>query len=716
MEKVHEYISKVPGTLVDFINSQTAVQTCEAHLDKAEREITHFKKFRTFKISDDSDNNKSKLQGIQKAKLGILSENSIENIQQIKLERTSEIPNNTVSKETNERESLKENIKIENLEMPPPQMPVKKYRKIKKESNATSTRSTRSKASKKNEASIDSVQSRDSDVVLQKQIVETVTISDSEDEGDANSKRLSQKSVSTSDNEEVSVRTTRTKTNKKQNDIEENGKRHRSPSTDIGGKTKLTQAERKNKRKKSEESLSQVENSVYEDAEANLTTSDQNKVVNSTFVKEKANEIYVTDKIVSESNIAYNKLDETHTSNIPAQDPLSDQTIVVTNPKVIKNPPAAPIDLNDILTDDDDDDVIVTLPVSKSIKNGAKAIFSPFEGSPVKKRVEAFEKLGAETLSEIPIRTRIKTKVLREKEVIYSPKLQSGTDKQDKNVTPQMANRYLAAISNSTTKASKKLMCESFMSTKSASALKASQQEYKDRENRRKEKEAEAMKKREALILAQTEEKKKKRVEKQIKAQQTREALEKSKLKILEETERKEEKRKQLLAERQEKLKRQQEEAERKRLEVLRKAAEEKRKEEKLKQLALKKAAEDEAKRALDYKKKLKQQPRYLRERAPLLPTEDCYDSDDEVQPKQLRKPSWTSRERLEEKLYAIKYLDKVVASNFFLLDVTTPDLRDIFEYIDPRKLKRTSSANWKVPPRFTLMPETIEEDGEEDE
>lgn len=248
--------------------------------------------------------------------------------------------------------------------------------------------------------------------------------------------------------------------------------------------------------------------------------------------------------------------------------------------------------------------------------------------------------------------------------------------------------------------------------------------EYREREMQRREKEMEAIKKREAQIQAQIEEKKKKRLEKQMKAQQTREALEKTKIRTFEEIERsKEEKRKQVLAGKHDKIRKIQEETERKRAEALRRAMEERKKEEerrraaeeemeRLKQQEQKKAAED-PRRTVTLKKKTRNLPIYMRQKAPLLPTEDCYDSDD-GRDRQIKKPTWTSKERAEQQLRVMKYLSKAMVNHFFQSNANTPDLRDIFEYIDPNKLKRTSSAIWKVAPRFTMMPETIAEDGEE--
>lgn len=70
--------------------------------------------------------------------------------------------------------------------------------------------------------------------------------------------------------------------------------------------------------------------------------------------------------------------------------------------------------LADIMTDDDSP---VTMPAKPVVEVAAKAktkqLFSPFEKSPVKKRVQAYENLVAEAASEIPVRTtRTKTRAL----------------------------------------------------------------------------------------------------------------------------------------------------------------------------------------------------------------------------------------------------------------------------------------------------------------
>lgn len=58
------------------------------------------------------------------------------------------------------------------------------------------------------------------------------------------------------------------------------------------------------------------------------------------------------------------------------------------------------------------------------------------------------------------------------------------------------------------------------------------------------------------------------------------------------------------------------------------------------------------------------------------------------------------------------------IKNSVFCLEAQTPDLVEIFERIDSRKLKRTSSAQWQKPPRYTMMPgwETFLMEGDEDE
>lgn len=50
-------------------------------------------------------------------------------------------------------------------------------------------------------------------------------------------------------------------------------------------------------------------------------------------------------------------------------------------------------------------------------------------------------------------------------------------------------------------------------------------------------------------------------------------------------------------------------------------------------------------------------------------------------------------------------YILPQLKNTLFCVTAQTIDLTEIFPGIDPRKLKRTSSAVWTKPPRFTFMP-----------
>lgn len=103
------------------------------------------------------------------------------------------------------------------------------------------------------------------------------------------------------------------------------------------------------------------------------------------------------------------------------------------------------------------------------------------------------------------------------------------------------ANRFFpasaAASTSKLTTSAKSSLIEAPGVPKAMSAAKASAAEYREREMRR-QKEAEAKQKREALLQAQIEEKRKKREEKQMKAQQARKAMEEDKQKEREAAER----------------------------------------------------------------------------------------------------------------------------------------------------------------------------------
>ncbi|KAJ3629375.1 hypothetical protein MTP99_013771 [Tenebrio molitor] len=407
-------------------------------------------------------------------------------------------------------------------------------------------------------------------------------------------------------------------------------------------------------------------------------------------------------------------------------------TVVVENPKYVKN--IVPVTAEDLMTDDESEEEPVTKknppkPV-RTISKPPKQIFSPFEHSPVKKKVEAFEKLQEEA-NVIPARiTRTKTKAKQQQEQENNEAtdnaVKSAVKEKMKVFTP--TSKFVPTFASTMVKSSRtnpsNVSNESLLSGKSASALKASQAEYREREKKRLEKEQEARKKRDALILAQMEEKKRKREEKQLKAQQQREALEKEKLKALEEQKLKDKRHQQWMAEQEERKQKQKQELEKKRLLAKKRAIEEKKKEEekrleeqrKVDEMTATLAKQDEEiSRMLQKQKQKSQAPIYLRKQAPLLPTDDCYDSDAEEYRDGGVEPQWAREKNLKLLQKCQLAAGEAVKNTFFSMQAQTPDLQDIFEVIEPHKLKRSSSAVWHKPPRYTMMP-TLEDHDEMDE
>lgn len=66
------------------------------------------------------------------------------------------------------------------------------------------------------------------------------------------------------------------------------------------------------------------------------------------------------------------------------------------------------------------------------------------------------------------------------------------------------------------------------------------------------------------------------------------------------------------------------------------------------------------------------------------------------------------SGKQLSNNLKVMHAIGEQMKNSFFCRTAQTIDLEKVFPGIDIRKLKRTSSAMWTRPPRFTLMPQFI--------
>ncbi|KAF5297676.1 hypothetical protein FQA39_LY12007 [Lamprigera yunnana] len=188
-----------------------------------------------------------------------------------------------------------------------------------------------------------------------------------------------------------------------------------------------------------------------------------------------------------------------------------------------------------------------------------------------------------------------------------------------------------------------------------------------------------ALQKKEAMIHAQIEEKRKKREQRELKVQLVKMNLEKGK---------------------------------RRKLELADRAKEEK--ETKLRKgiVTAKKPAEVKQNRKNEI-------PIFLKYEAPLLPTDDCYDSENSLSGQQV-KQRWERGKysALAPIIICVKYVHPL-GKKFFLIGPKSPNLISIFPAIEPAKLKRTSSAIWNktemsIVPSFTNVEEEDEDESDE--
>ncbi|VEN41719.1 unnamed protein product [Callosobruchus maculatus] len=200
------------------------------------------------------------------------------------------------------------------------------------------------------------------------------------------------------------------------------------------------------------------------------------------------------------------------------------------------------------------------------------------------------------------------------------------------------------------------------------SAMKASLAEMKERQRLKQEREQEALRKKEALLQAQMEERRRKREEKQLKAQQQREQLERERSRTrLDQVSKIEEKTKKIIAVKEEKQQQYKEQQE---------------------------------KRRQNAKERHGHVPSYFKTPLPLLPSDSPYDSDDERYQRPVL-PIWSKDQRM---LLTLCYVPEKFKNTFFCRKIHTPDLVELFETVDPKRMKRTSSAIWDKAPMYSLL------------
>ncbi|XP_051170098.1 inner centromere protein A-like [Leptopilina boulardi] len=276
---------------------------------------------------------------------------------------------------------------------------------------------------------------------------------------------------------------------------------------------------------------------------------------------------------------------------------------------------------------------------------------------------------------------------------------------------------------------------DSFIQVKS-SAQKPSSNDKLMEERKRRQQEEDARKKREEILKAQMEEKKRKREEREHKNRLAREAKEKQeaerrlqleeekadkekKLLQLQEMQRIENEKKKLAYQKRvlEKEEKRKQEGEM-RLQRLREQeetekllAEQKRREQEIekRRLAELKAQQAETAKmrahlAAAQAKKQAVQNKLISSYK--IDSEPDSDSDDEQRPKH-EIPTWAKTSNRNKHLEMQQYIPMEAIKQFFDVKKCTPDLSELFQGIDKSRLKRTSSAIWKTPPRFSMMAST---------
>ena len=245
-----------------------------------------------------------------------------------------------------------------------------------------------------------------------------------------------------------------------------------------------------------------------------------------------------------------------------------------------------------------------------------------------------------------------------------------------------------------------------------------------------------AKKKREEVLRLLTEEKKRKRQEKELKNKLAREAKEKQDMEKRQRTEKEREEKARLA---QQMLEKQREEIEKKRLAQLQRAMEKEEKRKQEEQIRLQRLQEqEEAERILAEQRRREQEAEKRKEaeaRAQqqtaaeaiktkihvhgtqtkygskhhgptnyILDSEpDEDESDDESRPKHVI-PYWAHPQVRKSQLAMQRYIPEGAVYKFFGSRKCTPDLTKLFQGIDKSRLKRTSSAIWQTPPRFSMM------------
>lgn len=88
-----------------------------------------------------------------------------------------------------------------------------------------------------------------------------------------------------------------------------------------------------------------------------------------------------------------------------------------------------------------------------------------------------------------------------------------------------------------------------------------------------------------------------------------------------------------------------------------------------------------------------------------MLESGDSTDEEGKESRKRPPPPVWSISMNRMPYIICQSRVDTKVIDNFFSVEPREVDLREIFPKIDDKYLRRNSSAVWRTPPRYSLMP-----------
>ncbi|CRK86348.1 CLUMA_CG000210, isoform A [Clunio marinus] len=348
-----------------------------------------------------------------------------------------------------------------------------------------------------------------------------------------------------------------------------------------------------------------------------------------------------------------------------------------------------------LMTEDNDDEenTSMDIPLSSlksktsplpALKLKKNEVFNPYMSSPVKQKVQAFEKHAVQSATPEKFKT-------------LPGKYKSGT--------PSKVPIFSSKTTPFTLPKSKKIVTTpsgTFLPVASTSGLKQPKQQMKKMNSQEslEDKKAQQIQANNQLL----EEKRKAREEKQRQAQLQREALEREKREqALRQQQEREEKYRRIMQEKEEKL----------RMEALKKKLQKERQAQKLAEERSKKEAVAEVVNK-DDSLHLKLQKQILMEKSEemrkaeakknycfdMLDTDDSTDDESHKPSKRPPPPSWSRKSARQPTIVSQSYISPNILDTLFSVKPISPDLREIFPSINPMKLARNSSAVWRTPPK----------------